>query len=341
MIDELTQKLELFFEHYKKYKYSSIATDKYIHNANKIFTLSLNYQLIIYKKKQVINEKKKCDSVFLIIPSIFNSPEILFINPNISLIEYLRSSSDIYLINWLGVVNESFSLENYVLEVINALQYIYDKGVQIDVIGHCIGGTIALGAAILQSSLVKTLTLLTTPWDFSHFATKVSAYQQLNVESFKTKRSFLPKIYMPILFFLLAPQHFSDKISKYFTLEFEQDKTIFFEIERWLFSGNHITSIVYSQITDQLVKENILVNEKWRIKNKIISPTHLDIPVFMLGASEDKLVPTISMNYLKNSIKDLTYFEIKGGHISYIVGNKIEYFIQIYKNWLKKEEQSE
>ncbi|MGI4776246.1 MAG: alpha/beta fold hydrolase, partial [Janthinobacterium lividum] len=194
------QELEQFFDHYRKYKLTNTSS-KYISSADERFSVSPNCKLIIYRQQASNAKRNAVNNVFLIVPSIFNSPEILFINSRISFVEHLKLIADVYLVDWSNVVSTNFSLESYVHEVINVLKYLHIKGMKVNLIGHCIGGTIALAAAILRSSLIKDLTLLTTPWDFSHFAPALQAYKQLNITPPQIDMPFVPKIYIKILFF--------------------------------------------------------------------------------------------------------------------------------------------
>lgn len=80
-----------------------------------------------------------------------------------------------FLVDWFEVDEADYLLEDYVKRVVEIISKIISnlrqKKYQIDLVGHCIGGIIGMAATIIVPNMIRTLTLLSTPWDFFHFAT--------------------------------------------------------------------------------------------------------------------------------------------------------------------------
>lgn len=280
---------------------------------------------------------QKSRQIFLVVPSIFNSPEILFLNDNHNFVQNLQKSGDVYLVNWLEN-NRQLLIEDYVnelKEIISFLQVVTDK--QINLIGHCIGGNIciAIAAQMPKQTKINSLTLLTCPWDYSHFRKWLCMHDSLGLDKVISDCEFVPKIYIQIMFFLMFPSQFQDKINKYFDLESSEAKELFMRVEEWLQSGNAISKSMYKQIIQDFCRKNILLNNEWYVDGTPIDLKNINVPVCIIHAREDRLVPLCAMNPLQKQIKDSTLIEVEGGHIGYLINGDL-CFREKYNDWLVK-----
>ncbi len=102
-------------------------------------------------KGEVRNDTERSQDdikTFLIIPSIFNSPEIFFLARDKSFIENLRSYGEVYLIDWLEIEEPKYLLDDYVHKIIEVIDNLKIK--DINLIGHCIGGNLAIATNVLM-----------------------------------------------------------------------------------------------------------------------------------------------------------------------------------------------
>ncbi|MCC8406650.1 MAG: alpha/beta hydrolase family protein [Rickettsia endosymbiont of Sceptobius lativentris] len=273
-------------------------------------------------------ERNQDDTTFLIIPSIFNSPEIFFLARNKSFIENLRSYGEVYLIDWLEIEEPKYLLDDYVHKIIEVIDSLKIK--DINLIGHCIGGNLAIAAKILIPKFIKTLTLLTCPWDFSHFFYIRMLHRYLKLDSGIESLSIIPKIHIQILFFLLFPDYFNAKLKKFFSITAGKEQELAFRIENWLMSGNNIYKGVYNQIMQNILDENMFINLEWKIDNFIIDPSLIDCPVYIVAAEDDQIVPKFSILSLQKLLKNSKLIEVKGGHISYLINDKLDKLFKEY-----------
>ncbi|MDP4708520.1 MAG: hypothetical protein NWS20_00740 [Rickettsiaceae bacterium] len=280
--------------------------------------------LLKYPMIAAAREKK----TFIVVPSIFNSPEILFLNKQQNFIENLQLQGDVYLVNWLEN-DQQLLMEDYVCELRNILGiFANDK---VDLIGHCIGGNIAIALAKVDN--VSSLTLLTCPWDYSHFDKWLCVYDSLGLDKSLDNHEFVPKIYIQIMFFLMFPSQFQEKINKYFELTSDADKELFMQVEDWLQSGNKISKSIYREIIQDFCQRNILHNKNWYIGADLVELNNIEIPVCIVYAKEDQIVPYISTEPLQKQIKNTTLIEVEGGHIGYLISSKSKFQTQ-YNQWL-------
>jgi len=328
-------KIEQFFADYRTYTSNFEIGLKHISEASEILDFSKNCEILHYKSLAPLNSR-----IFVIVPSIFNSIEILFLNKQAHFIERLQVLGSVYIIKWREIEDLEFNLDDYVLKAVEVIKHIHQRtSKNISLIGHCIGGNIAIAASLLvvKENLVENLTLLTVPWNFSHFKHLGSFHKIFNLDEKLETLNVVPAIYTKILFFMLAPDYFNLKIDKYFDLTNAKDKQLFMEVEHWLMSGISIPKATYFQIIRDIMIENKPAKNQWIIDNVKVTCESLKLPVFIMIAKNDQLVPKSSILPLYNGIKNVNLMEVSGGHISYLVGPVLSEFFKQYNNWLKGE----
>ncbi len=322
-----------YFDEYNEYSLKNNIGQKYIELAS-IITPSKYYRLIDYSQYNKSNKDKK---IFLVVPSIFNSPEILFLSTGKSFIENLLEHGDVILVDWLEVGEPDYSLNDYVARLVEILRDLEKKyALPINLIGHCIGGNIAAAAIIISAdsliNRISSLTLLTTPWNFDHFIDITKLYKSLDFDNHLNNLGMIPKIHIQILFFLLFPNYFHNKLDKFFALKSTPEKELFFKIENWLMSSRPLPKATYYQIINKLVHDNILIQNKWKIGDHIINLELINVQIYQIIAENDMLVPGSSILPLQNSLKTSKIFRVRGGHISYLINNGINNLFKEYEN---------
>jgi polyhydroxyalkanoate synthase len=275
---------------------------------------------------------------FLVIPSIFNSPEILFLGKDKGLVGKLMLEGDVYLVNWLESSAQR-TINEYILELSAVVNILAADTPKINLIGHCLGGNIAIGVGCLNREKISSITLLTTPWDYSHFNNAIALHKLFGLDSVIKKLDIVPKVYIQIMFFLLFPDQFCQKIAKYSDLKSFEFKEIYMKVEDWLQSGIDIPKSIYLQIIDDLASKNMFYSNRWRINEEKVNLSDIDYPVCIISAKEDRIAPLSSILPLHRSLKNSTLIEVDGGHISYLL-NSDQKFNDSYSDWLKEKKPS-
>ena len=80
----------------------------------------------------------------------------------------MQQQGDVYLVKWQQINNQNklSNLDNYITDIIAIIDMFNNQDVHL--IGHCLGGHIAMAASYFRQNHTASLTLLTTPWNFSH-----------------------------------------------------------------------------------------------------------------------------------------------------------------------------
>lgn len=325
LVEELNKKFNQYLDDYQEFLLINHNKDKTDQAINKHFFKSTLFKITILKH---VEEERKNQRKFVVIPSLFNSSQILAFDNKNNFLNFLQNYGEVYVVNWLEHDNQ-VGFEAYINEI-NRL--ICTLNEEVEVVGHCIGGAIALAVSQFNEK-VKSLTLLTCPWDYSHFQVPIKMAEKMGLNMAMEHCDVIPKIYFKILFFLLFPNQFNEKIEQYFTNDpIKKNKQL--QIEYWLQSGISLPKNLYLEIKNQFVLGNALVSGAWRINNSIIDPKHLQIPLFLLAAKNDKIAPAESVRCLKQLLPHAKFIEIEGGHIHYLI-NDTKIFYQHYNVWLE------
>ncbi|XVN42393.1 MAG: hypothetical protein RCG15_07195 [Candidatus Rickettsia vulgarisii] len=319
-------KYQKYFDEYNDYSTKHSLGNNYLLLGKEIFSTSC-YKIFHYKENFNISNKR----VFLIAPSIFNSPEILFLSKSQSFIDNLRQYGEVFLIDWLELSLSDYKLEDYANKVVEIILELEKRNIiQLDLIGHCIGGNLAIAASVILPDTIKTLTLLSTPWDFSHFSISRNIYQYFCLDKQVQDLPMIPKLHIQILFFLLFPEHFSQKIDIFFTKTSPEEKDLYFRIENWLLSGFALSKATYQQIMDDVINNNLFAKNLWKVDNITIDPSLITKPTYQIMAGGDRIVPESSILPLHRLLKKSTLFKVAGGHISYLINNNISSLFEKY-----------
>nr|WP_081427941.1 alpha/beta fold hydrolase [Rickettsia massiliae] len=241
----------------------------------------------------------------------------------------MRSYGEVYLIDWLEIEEpHQYLLDDYVHKIIEVIDNLKIK--DINLIGYCIGGNLAIATNVLMPKFIKTLTLLTCSWDFSHFFYIRMLHRYLKLDSGIENLPIIPKIHIQILFFLLFPDYFNAKLKKFFSITSDKEQELAFRIENWLMSGNSISKEVYNQIIQNISDENMFIHLKWTIDNFIIDLSLIHCPVYIVAAEDDQIVPKSSILPLQKLLKNSKLIDVVGGHISYLINDKLDKLFKEY-----------
>lgn len=286
--------------------------------------------------------KVDAGQVFLIIPSIFNSPDILSIGSPGDIITQLRNFGVVYLIEWQEVHDPRVNLNDYAASVAALVKVLALKHHQeIDLVGHCLGGNLAIAASVIHHKLVASLLLLSTPWAFSYLAMAKEMHSSLGLNIAISNLEKVPALYFQILFFLMQPESFKHKIDYYHAKQDKLNKEEFFAIEHWQFSGYDLPKALYNQLMEEFIGSNIMFDNQWKVGSHAIDPALIKKPVMMVVGTKDKIVTTKSSKVLCDIISNITLFEYNTGHIGYLVGSQKQNFMVDLKEWIEKTGQNE
>jgi poly(3-hydroxyalkanoate) synthetase len=275
----------------------------------------------------------------LVIPSLINRAHILDLDHNHSFLRFLaRSGLRPLLVDWgePGESERDFTISDYV----NRLQRVCDAGyglraagktkkhnnnTALPVLGYCMGGNLALALAVLRPELVRSLTLMATPWDFSpqHYGHAITE---------ETLQRLLPLIghlgYLPIdalqsLFAAFQPEQLLTKFRRFAALEWDSAAARrFVLVEDWLNDGIPLVKAVAEECLAGWYGLNLPGQLQWRVGGQIIDPRRITMPTQIIFSTKDKIVPPGSALPLARLLPQAELCQSELGHVGLMASER-------------------
>lgn len=265
--------------------------------------------------------------IVLLIPSLINRFHILDLHPDHSFAHYLQQQGyDVHLIDWHHDTDKILpdSIERCIMDYLLPLQDAVGKPHH--VIGYCMGGTLALAAAVLQSKQITSLTAIATPWDF-HQPSEAAALQfgsLLHAFGNSTTDNHIKSEWLQMLFWQRDPLAALRKFQTFAQMvDARGDTTNFVLAEDWLNSGVDLPTGFLHDCANQWFGDNTPKNNNWHVGKHLIDLNKLaHLPMHIVSAQRDKLVPPDSSHAIQNNAPHAINSLFETGHIGLFAGAK-------------------
>ncbi len=277
----------------------------------------------------------------LFIPSLINRAYILDLMPGGSMLRWLAEhGAHAYLLDWgwPGEAERQFSLTDYIAgRLERALAAIPGPLV---LAGYCMGGLLALAAALRQPAKTRALALLATPWDF-HAADPATAKrlgESLSVLEPMLKFSgTLPIDALQTLFTMVDPHGVGEKYRSFAELDPASPRARrFVAMEDWLADGVPLAAPVAREALGGWYGGNTPATGRWRVAGLAVDPAGLTAPRFCAIPARDRLVPPESARALAALLPGATVVAPAAGHIGMIAGTHAETALwEPFAQWLQ------
>jgi polyhydroxyalkanoate synthase len=197
---------------------------------------------------------------------------------------------------------------------------------KVSIQGYCTGGTLATIYASLHPERVKNL-IVTAPvidgWKDTTVVSNIAKY--FDVDKLVDTIGNMPPEFIYFCFSILKP--FEQGVEKYikFLNNIDNEKYVdsFLKIEKWLDETPPIPGELFRQWIKGIYQDNLLIQNKMYVKNKLVSLENLNMPIFTQVAVGDHLVsPECSMplHYAVSST-DKTLKLYPTGHVGMIASS--------------------
>ena len=258
------------------------------------------------------------------IPSLVNKYYILDLTPQASLVQQFNSDGfDVCIVEWHEPNDKDgdLSVEDYILHLLESLQEHWDAvNRPLMVTGYCLGGIIGTALACLFPR-VQGLSLLATPWDFSHYSfAKMEEEQRMNLRMKIEKRPVFASENVQSLCYLANASRVINQFSRFAESTSIRDEMNFVAMQHWANDGVDVSRAVAQQCLVDWPIENPLHNGEWEIQGQPISPEELNIPVFAAIPTHDNIVPYQCAISLVNKIDNVTLVTPASGHVGMVAG---------------------
>jgi polyhydroxyalkanoate synthase subunit PhaC len=196
----------------------------------------------------------------------------------------------------------------YLLPLIEALNE------PVHLVGYCLGGTMALAAAMRTRLL--SLTLIAAPWHFSGFGKDARSEIGALWRAAQPAAAALGLVPMEVLqsgFWRLDPSRTVSKFEAFGRLDPQGAQArAFVALEDWANGGAPLTYPAGRELFEDFVGADVTGQGRWHG----VDPARLDMPTLEFVSRHDRIVPAASSANLPNR------HLLGAGHVGMIVGSK-------------------
>jgi polyhydroxyalkanoate synthase subunit PhaC len=269
------------------------------------------------------------------IPSLINPPTVLDMGDR-SLLRWLAGQGRRVLLldwGWPGEERRGLDIAGHVERI--ALPLLASLGETADLVGYCLGGTMALAAA--QLAEVRSVTTIAAPWHFDGFPEQARADLARLWQAAEPGAKALGVLPMEVLqsaFWSLDPARTIAKFDAFAALEGEEART-FVMLEDWANDGPPVAEAAAREMFEHLFAANATGRGEWRVGGRIVDPATLPCPMLNIVSTTDRIVPAASAPRAGERL------ELTQGHVGMIVGRQArEALWEPLAGWLSRQSPS-
>jgi poly(3-hydroxyalkanoate) synthetase len=279
----------------------------------------------------------------LFVPSLVNRAHVLDLAPGRSLLRFLARQDGLRPLlldwGWPGEAERGFTLTDYVAgRLERALGAVgggggrSGGGAPVVLVGYCMGGLLALAAALRRPDRVRAVGLLATPWDF-HAADAVAPQARAmaallpGLEPVLEAHGALPVDLIQMLFAGLDPWSIAAKFRAFARLDQDSERAaLFVALEDWLNDGVPLAAPVARECLAGWYGRNDPGRLAWRVAGAVVDPAAWEGPAFVAVPHRDRIVPPASARALAARLgRPPVLHEAAAGHIGMAAGSTAEH----------------
>lgn len=259
----------------------------------------------------------------LLVPSLINRAYILDLKAEASFARSLsKAGHAVYLLDWDApdTIEYSYTLNDYIARLRRAIRACTEEtGTPVALVGYCMGGLLALAAALGIEERVDALVLLATPWDFhterSAHSRALGAVTPILTQSI-ARGNVLSADLLQTLFLGLDPMLGIKKFSAFSDLnEDDPAAEAFVALEDWLNDGVPLVNRVAQECLAGWYGRNDPYLGRWYVDGLPVIPAAWRKPVLNVIPSADRIVPPSSARALADAFGHGRTLSVPAGHI--------------------------
>lgn len=252
----------------------------------------------------------------LFIPSLINPPNVLDMGER-SLLRWLAAQGRHVLLldwGWPDGDRQGLDVAGHVEQI--ALPLMQGLGQPVDLVGYCLGGTMALAAA--QLGPARSVATLAAPWHFNGFpgdSQEKLATLWTGAEPAVAALGVLPMEVLQTAFWSLDPARTVAKFEEFASLQGEAART-FVMLEDWANDGPPVAGAAAREMFESFFRDDLPGTGGWRVDGTIIDPASLGIPLLNIVSTTDRIVPHATAPTAGERL------DLDLGHVGMVVGSK-------------------
>lgn len=275
----------------------------------------------------------------ILIPSLINPPQVMDLSTDRSLLRFLlRQGHDAYLLDWGTPTTDERDVD--LAEHISTLLLPLIDSLDCSplLIGYCLGGTIAIGAASILAQEQRPaagVATIATPWHFDRYDTAFRAQLAQTWEQSKSSCDTLGLVPMEVFqtgFWALDPERTIRKYADFGDMEPGSAAWQgFIAVEDWANEGAPLTFAVGGDLADQCYASNMTGRGAWLVEGSVVDPERLACPTLAVASTSDRIVPASVVPPADERI------DLALGHVGMMIGSRAE--PQLWKSlsdWLSR-----
>lgn len=252
------------------------------------------------------------------VPSIINPPLVLDLARGNSLLRWLaRQGLRPMLVDW-GMPTTEHRDEDATAHVEQLLLPLLDS---LDrppaLVGYCLGGTLALGAAATLP--VAGVATIAAPWHFTGYGASLGPISTLWDEARATCDALgvVPMEVLQAGFWQLDPARTIAKFERFSRLEPGSEAArAFIALEDWANGGAPLPYATGRELFDSFFTADLPGTGRWQIRGQAAVPQALTCPTLSFVSTTDRIVPAASAPQLAETRK------LSTGHVGMVVGGR-------------------
>jgi polyhydroxyalkanoate synthase len=245
------------------------------------------------------SDSVRVEQPVVLVTSLVSRSYILDLLPGSSSVEFLRDAGfDVFMLDW-GIPDELDAANTFETYVDEYLPRAVDAALretgasEVTLVGYCLGGVIAFLYASGHDAPVRNLVMLATPVNFTEMGPMVAALQEgrLDPNELVDETGNVPADVLYDGFFMMAP---TTVVAQRATLleNLWNDEFVkgFQAVNQWTRDQVPFPGAAFQQLTDGLIRRNILMTGSWRLGGRSIDFTMTEANVLNVMAKSDSVV---------------------------------------------------
>jgi len=251
----------------------------------------------------------------VLVPSLINPPRILDLDEQVSLTAAIAGMGRrALLLDWGKAEDRSgLTVGGHAEQLLQPL--LRSIGEPVALVGYCLGGTMAIGAANLLP--VERVATLAAPWNFERYPdASHRALQDMWRHSKDAAKALgaLPMEVLQAAFWSLDPERTVRKFAEFGALDpGSAEARRFIELEEWANEGEPLPYPAACELIDELFGQNASGAGQWRVGGAAVTD-EIDAPTLHLTAERDLIAPPATVAAGEVAA-------IASGHVGMIVGS--------------------